>query len=269
MFFNKNLRFQLHNSRSFFRSIINTTEYQCSNKIVNNIRLLSTSKILNIQSQQNNSNSTSSNNNNNNNSNNNKQGEKKSGASIFNLFKRGSKFLISTSIVLGALGISSISLYLVFTELFSPSGETQTFNRVVSMIEKDEKSLKLLGYSDEEILKNNGKIKLNAYGEIINDDRWTRNRPISATKFTGKDSKEHLLMRFFVESQYKVGIVQLEAIDESFIEQNLIFVSIDVNGEQRHYLIGGPSIQLKRNPNGLFNTNNGGFLGIKWGPKRD
>lgn len=261
MFSNKNLIFQLHSTRSCIRSILNTNKYQCSNQIVNNMRLLSTSRILNTQSQQSSTAGSQSGSN--------KQQNKNGGPSVFNLFKRGSKFLVSTSIVLAALGISSISLYLVFTELFSPSGETQTFNRVVSMIEKDEKSLKLLGYSDEEISKNNGKIKLNAYGEMINDDRWTRNRPVSATKFTGKDSKEHLLMRFFVESQYKVGIVQLEAIDESFIEQNLIFVSIDVNGEQRHYLVGGPAIQLKRNPNGLFSTNNGGFLGIKWGPKRD
>ncbi|KAH3670895.1 hypothetical protein OGAPHI_000606 [Ogataea philodendri] len=190
---------------------------------------------------------------------------KKPKTSVFRLIARGSKFMVSSSIVLVALGLSSVSLYLVFSELFSPSGETSTFNRVVSMIEKNEEALKLLGYSKEEI--DGGKhIRLKAYGNTPND-KWTRNRPIQATKFIAKDKKEHMLMRFFVESDYKIAVVQLEALEENFVEQELLYVSMDVKGEKRFYLVGGPKSSSAHKRLGLMGES--GFLGVKWGNKKE
>ncbi|KAG7816798.1 hypothetical protein KL928_004262 [Ogataea angusta] len=189
---------------------------------------------------------------------------RKSGFSFLNNFVRGSKFLVSSSIVLLALGVSSVSLYLVFSELFSPSGETSTFNRVVSMIEKNEEALTLLGYSKEEI--ESGKhIRLKAYGYAAGD-KWTRNRPIQATKYLAKDNKEHMLMKFFVESDYKVAVVQLEAIEENFVEQQLVYVALDVKGQKRFYLVGGPKSSSVNKRLGLMNES--GFLGVKWGNKK-
>ncbi|ODV83226.1 hypothetical protein CANARDRAFT_30167 [[Candida] arabinofermentans NRRL YB-2248] len=197
------------------------------------------------------------------------QSKKNKESPLYDTLKRGTKWTISSSIVLVALGLSSISIYLVFSELFSPSGETSTFNRVVSQIEDSKEALKLLGYSDEEIEENNSfkKIRLKAYGQEPSD-KWSRNRPVTATKFTGKDGKEHMLMRFFVESESKVGVVQLEAIEENFIQQELLYVSLDVKGSPRFYLIGGPKLSSVQKKYNLLNGGSG-FLGVNWGPKKD
>ncbi len=180
--------------------------------------------------------------------------------------KNGAKFMLSSAIVLAALGVTSVSLYLVFKELFSPSGQTSTFNRVVSMIEENQQCLKMLGYSDEEIKK--GKIKLKAYGDVP-QDRWTRDRPIRATQYTAKDGTDRLIMRFFVESKYTVGVVRVEAIEENVVAQKFNYVTLDVKGNNRFYLVGHPqnSGSFLR-PMGLFNSKNG-FLGVKWGKKDD
>lgn len=177
--------------------------------------------------------------------------------------KAGSRLLLSSWLIILAGGATLVTTYLLATELFSPSGETSTFNRVVNLLEKDEPSLKLLGYSDEEV--KHGGIRLKAYGGV-SPDVWTRNKPVQATKFTGKDGKDHMLMRFFVESEKTIGVVNLEAIEENFIEQELVFVSIDVKGH-RHYLIGGPQLTYAQRNLNLFNSN--GFLGVKWGSKKD
>jgi len=180
--------------------------------------------------------------------------------------KNGAKFMLSSAIVLAALGVTSVSLYLVFKELFSPSGQTSTFNRVVSMIEQNQQCLKLLGYSDEEIKK--GKIKLKAYGDVP-QDRWTRDRPIRATQYTAKDGTDRLLMRFFVESKYTVGVVRVEAIEENVVAQKFNYVTLDVKGNNRFYIVGHPqSSGSFLRPLGLFNNRNG-FLGVKWGKSDD
>lgn len=186
------------------------------------------------------------------------------GEGVVQKIKRGTKFTISSAIILGAVAITSISMYLVFQELLSPSGETSTFNRVVNMIQKDPGSLQLLGYSQEEIDK--GGIRLKAYGDVP-QSRWTRERPVQATQYTGKDGKEHLLMRFFVESKYKVGVVQVEAIEDSMVDQRFVHIMLDVKGEPRYYLVGQPQVSSYQRPYNLLG-NKGGFLGVTWGPKK-
>lgn len=191
-----------------------------------------------------------------------KQGHKSFGERV----KSGSKLLISSAIVLAALGVTTVSLYLVFKELFSPSGQTPTFNRVVNLIQKDEKALKLLGYSEEEIKK--GKIKLKAYGDVP-QDRWTRDRPIRATQYTAKDGSERLIMRFFVESKYSVGVVRVEAVEQNVVAQKFNYVTLDVKGYPRYYLIGAaPHTSSFMHPMSLFGSNGTGFLGVKWGAKK-
>jgi import inner membrane translocase subunit TIM21 len=177
--------------------------------------------------------------------------------------KTGSRLVLSSWLIILAGGATLVTTYLIATELFSPSGETSTFNRVVNLIEKDEKCLKLLGYSDVEIEQ--GGIRLKAYGGV-SPDLWTRNKPVQATKFSGKDEKEHMIMRFFVESSKNIGVVNLEAIEENFIEQELVYVSLDVKGHNRYYLIGGPHLSYAQRNMNLFNSN--GFLGVRWGSSK-
>lgn len=183
---------------------------------------------------------------------------------IIENLKAGSRFVVSSWLVLIAGGATLVTMYLIGTELFSPSGETATYNRVVSMVEKDQISLKMLGYSDDEIKK--GGIRLKAYSDGSSDG-WTRNRTVQGTKFTGKDGLDHLLLRFFVESTSKIGVVQVEAIEKNYIEQELVFITLDVKGSGRHYLVGGSLMSKSKRSLGLYGDN--GFLGVKWGPKKD
>lgn len=178
--------------------------------------------------------------------------------------KAGSQFVVSSWLVLIAGGATLVTMYLIGTELFSPSGETATYNRVVSMVEKDETSLKMLGYTEEEIKK--GGIRLKAYSDG-SADGWTRNRTVQGTKFTGKDGMEHLLLRFFVESGSKIGVVQVEAIEKNYIEQEIVYITLDVKGSGRHYLVGGSLMSKGRRSLGMYGDS--GFLGVKWGPKKD
>lgn len=173
--------------------------------------------------------------------------------------KAGSRLLLSSWLIIIAGGATLVTSYLVATELFSPSGETSTFNRVVNMIEKDEICLKMLGYSDEEV--KTGGIRLKAYGGM-SPDMWTRNKTVQATKFTGKDNKEHLIMRFFVESNKTIGVVNLEAIEKNFVQQELVFVSLEVKNKGKHYLVGAPRNSYSQKHLNLFGN---GFLGVKWG----
>lgn len=183
---------------------------------------------------------------------------------IIENLKAGSRFVVSSWLVLLAGGATLVTMYLIATELFSPSGETATYNRVVSMVEKDEVSLKMLGYSDEEIAK--GGIRLKAYSDGSSDN-WTRNRTVQGTKFTGKDGLDHLLLRFFVESSSKIGVVQVEAIEKNYIEQELVYITLDVKGNGRHYLVGGSLMSKGKRSLGFYGDS--GFLGVKWGPKKD
>lgn len=176
--------------------------------------------------------------------------------------KAGSRLLLSSWLIILAGGATLVTTYLVATEIFSPSGETSTFNRVVNMIEKDESCLIMLGYTDEEISR--GGIRLKAYGGM-SPDMWTRNKSVQATKFTGKDETEHLIMRFFVESNQSVGVVNLEAIEKSFVQQELVFVSLEVKNRGKHYLVGAPRNSYAQKNLNLFSN---GFLGVKWGTSK-
>lgn len=165
-------------------------------------------------------------------------------------------FTISGALIIGATGLSAIVIYLIGSELFSPSGDTQIFNRSVSVIEKDEMARTLLQCEDTEGKKE----RLKAYGETFTNDKWTRNRPISSSKQVDKYGKAHYYMRFHVESKLKRGLVHIEAIEsEKHYQPDFTSMYIDIPGEKRHYLIK-PKVHKIVKPNG--------FLGVNWGPKK-
>ncbi|CCH45631.1 Mitochondrial import inner membrane translocase subunit tim-21 [Wickerhamomyces ciferrii] len=167
--------------------------------------------------------------------------------------KTASTFAIATTVVLGATGLAGLVIYLVVSEIVLPSGDTQVFNKAVGLIEKDEKCQELLNLEKGSRLK--------AYGES-SDNKWTRNRPISSTRRMDKSGKEHLFMRFHVESPTKHGSVQLETIQADVLHPEYSYIYLDVPGEKRQYIINPPR------PNLLGSRDqNTGFLGVKWGPK--
>ncbi|QLQ81574.1 hypothetical protein HG537_0F03350 [Torulaspora globosa] len=185
--------------------------------------------------------------------------ERKSGKmpAIWPKVKAFTTFTASGTLVIGAAGLSMVVIYLILSELLSPSGDTQIFNRSVSLIEKDETARALLQCNDTE----ESKEKLKAYGEIFTSDKWTRNRPIVSTKKIDKNGKAHYFMRFHVESKKKRGLVHIEAVEsDKNYQPDFKSMYLDVAGEQRYYLIK-PQLGTVAKPKG--------FLGVNWGPKRN
>lgn len=182
---------------------------------------------------------------------------KKKKATVWPRIRAFTTFTISGALVIGAAGLSIIVIYLIGSELFSPSGDTRIFNRSVSIIEKDETARGLLHCEDTDTSKE----RLKAYGETFASDKWTRNRPISSSKKIDKYGKAHYYMRFHVESKNKRGLVHIEAVEsQKHYQPDFTSMYIDVPGEKRYYLIK-PKIHAVARPNG--------FLGVNWGPKRD
>lgn len=171
--------------------------------------------------------------------------------------KSFASFTISGVLVIGASGLAGLVIYLILSELFSPSGDTRLFNRAVSMVESDPVARELLQCTDSE--KSHERLK--AYGELVTDSRWTRNRPISSTRRVGKDGKEHYYMRFHVESKQKLALVHVEAREsEKHYTPDLISMYMDTPGHKRYYFVK-PQVSVMK-PKGK------GFLGVHWGPKK-
>lgn len=162
--------------------------------------------------------------------------------------------------VVGAVGLSGLVVYLILSELFLPSGETKTFNKALKLIEKSEAAQKALGFQSGDRLK--------AYGEGPGD-RWVRNRPPQSIRLKGKDGKDHMAMRFHVEAPSgKHGRILLEQIDTSFWSLEFAYIALDVPQQKRVYVVEPRFPPLNYVPrSGL--SNGSGFLGVKWGPKKD
>ncbi|CAR25973.1 hypothetical protein ZYGR_0A05440 [Zygosaccharomyces rouxii] len=183
--------------------------------------------------------------------------KKKNKIGIWPRIKSFTTFTVSGTLVVGAVGLSAIVIYLITSELFSPSGDTRMFNRSVSLVEKDESSRSLLQCDDD----GDSKERLKAYGEVFASDKWTRNRPATSQKKLDKSGRFHYSMRFNVESKKRRGLVHVEAVDsDEHYQPDIISLYIDVPGEKRHYLIK-PKLNTIVRPSG--------FLGVHWGPKRD
>ncbi|CAI4062167.1 Tim21p SKDI_07G2870 [Saccharomyces kudriavzevii IFO 1802] len=177
--------------------------------------------------------------------------------SLWPQVKSASTFTFSGILVIGAVGISSIVIYLILSELFSPSGDTQLFNRAVSMVEKNKDVRSLLQCNDGIT----GKERLKAYGELITNDKWTRNRPIVSKKKIDKEGRTHHYMRFHIESKKKLALVHLEAKEsKKNYRPDFINMYVDVPGEKRYYLVR-PKLNSV--------SDSKGFLGIRWGPRKD
>lgn len=178
------------------------------------------------------------------------------GKLILNRLSRAFTFLISTVMVVGALGVALLVVYLILSELFLPLGDTRTFNKAVKLVEHNEEAQRLLEFGPGERLK--------AYGETFGD-KWVRNRPAQSVRTKGADGKDHMLMRFHVESDAgKHGTVILEQVDQLFWEADFSYVALDTLGNKRVYVV---EPKFARRPK--VGGSEGGFLGLKWGPKKD
>lgn len=179
------------------------------------------------------------------------------GKAILNRVSRVFTFSFSSLLVVGALAIAILVLYLILSELFLPSGDTKTFNKAVKLVEQHTQAQQALQLEPGRRLK--------AYGETAGD-KWVRNRPVQSIRSKGKDGNDHLVMKFHVESDAgRHGTVTLEQIDTSFWSLEFAYVALDVRGSKRIYIIE-PKFQAR---NYVPRQRGLGFLGLKWGPKKD
>ncbi|KAG5421781.1 TIM21 [Candida metapsilosis] len=141
------------------------------------------------------------------------------GKRILNRITRAFTFSFSSLLVLGAAGIALLVIYLILSELLLPSGDTRTFNKAVKLVEQNEKAQQALGFPAGERLK--------AYG-LVAADRWVRNRPVQSSKTRTKDGKDHLVMKFQVEtSTGRTGVVTLEQVDNSWWNTEFEYMALD------------------------------------------
>ncbi|KAL3232513.1 Mitochondrial import inner membrane translocase subunit TIM21 [Nakaseomyces bracarensis] len=184
------------------------------------------------------------------------QGKKQKKIPLWAKLKTLTTFTFSSLLVVGGVGVSGVVLYLILSELFSPSGDTQLFNRAVSMVEDNEDVRKLLQCDDSGVRRE----RLKAYGELATNDRWTRNRPIVSTEKVDKYGGHHHYMRFHLESKKKLGLVHIEAIEsEKNYKPNFVSMYIDIPGEKRFYIIKPKLRQIMR-PKTIF--------GFPWGSSK-
>lgn len=179
------------------------------------------------------------------------------GKAILNRVSRVFTFSFSSLLVVGALGVAILVLYLILSELFLPSGDTKTFNKAVKLVEQHPQAQQALQLEPGRRLK--------AYGETAGD-KWVRNRPVQSVRSRGKDGKDHLVMKFHVESDAgRHGTITLEQIDTSFWSLEFAYVALDIRGAKRIYIIE-PKFQARSY---VPRQREQGFLGLKWGPKKE
>lgn len=172
--------------------------------------------------------------------------------------KHSLSFSFYSLIVVGGLGLTGLVVYYFVSDILLPTSDVQVFNRAFHIIQKDEETQKRLGGS-----------KIKAYGEKT-DNKWARNRPIASRRGFDFAGREYLLMQFHVAGDLEEGLVRLEMAksDEpnraGAAQFDFRYLVLEVPGYQRHYLIDNTPKTPKRN----FSTNKG-FLGVKWGKKKD
>lgn len=183
------------------------------------------------------------------------------GKALLSRISRVFTFSISSLLVVGALAVSGLVVYLILSELFLPSGDTKTFNKAVKLIEKSEVAQQALDFAPGHRLK--------AYGEVPGD-KWVRNRPVQSVRQRGQDGKDRLVMRFHVESSSGLhGSVVLEQIDTSFWSSEFAYIALDMPSKKRIYIVDPKFAPKNYVPRGTGVGNGSGFLGLKWGPKKE
>ncbi|CCH58674.1 hypothetical protein TBLA_0A08850 [Henningerozyma blattae CBS 6284] len=187
-------------------------------------------------------------------------------ATIKSKIKSYTIFTATSLLILSSVSLCCVVIYLLFKELFSPNGNTQLFNRSVNLLNKNDQIKKLLQCEKNE--------KLVAFGELILNNKWNMDRPISSIRrFNKIDGKWHILMKFHLKSNKKLGVVHLDAVESQEkkwylfeVKPKITSLYIDIPGEKRFYLIKSPQSVEKINhairPKGILSI-------LNWTPKKD
>lgn len=164
-------------------------------------------------------------------------------STLVSKLKRATSFTASSSLILSSLALSSLVLYLITSELLTPQSDTTLFNRAVSLASNDPVVQSWLGPGST----------LVAFGQLNNNDKWSRNRPIVSNKSVDPQGLTHVSFNFHLQNNNKErGVVHVVAKYHSQWEKpGFAMMWIDVRGKGRHYII-----KPKLNPSSSPQNNN-------------
>ncbi|KAI8369096.1 mitochondrial import inner membrane translocase subunit Tim21, partial [Choanephora cucurbitarum] len=129
-----------------------------------------------------------------------------------------SKTTFNLGIILTGVGLTSVIVYYIGSELFSSQSPTSIFNEVVDRIRIHDELVALLGEP------------IKGHGEPSRNSR-RRNRRIASQVVEDQNNEPHLLMRFYVEGPLSQGTVSLEMIKDEKKKWQYKKLYVDVPGQ--------------------------------------
>lgn len=143
-------------------------------------------------------------------------------------------------IVCGATLFGGV-MYILYTEVFSPNSQLNSFNTAIDRIKKDPRCIAALG----------APIEITAYGESMTSSRW-KSRPFVSTSRTDEHGNKRLFMKFNVNGPKNRGIVYLHLVKgPSDFKYSYKYIGLYIDGnptivlDDTNTLSVGPSKKLK------------------------
>ncbi|KAK4199410.1 putative mitochondrial import inner membrane translocase subunit tim-21 precursor [Triangularia verruculosa] len=176
-----------------------------------------------------------------------------SSLSVLEKGARASQQTFNFGLVILGLTLTSGVLYVLYTEVFSPSSRTAYFNRAVDRIKTDARLIELLG---------DGK-KIEAFGEETGN-KWRRARPIASSEVTDRNGVEHMYISFNLKGPRGTGKAYVHLFKPVGGRQyEYKYFYVDVKGHQRIYLENAEAAAALAAKE-RSKTEGFKFLGIRW-----
>ncbi|KAK0665791.1 putative mitochondrial import inner membrane translocase subunit tim-21 precursor [Cercophora samala] len=176
-----------------------------------------------------------------------------SSLSVLEKGARASQQTFNFGLVILGLTLTSGVLYVLYTEVFSPSSRTAYFNRAVDRIKTDPRLIELLGDSK----------KIEAFGEETGN-KWRRARPIASSEVTDRNGVEHMYINFNLKGPRNTGKAYVHLFKPvGGREWEYKYFYVDVKGHQRIYLENAEAAAALAAKE-RSKTDGIKFLGIRW-----
>ncbi|KAK0704219.1 TIM21-domain-containing protein [Apiosordaria backusii] len=167
--------------------------------------------------------------------------------------KRRSQTFNFGLVILG-LALTSGVLYVLYTEVFSPSSRTAYFNRAVNRIKTDARLIELLG---------DGK-KIEAFGEETGN-KWRRARPIASSEVTDRNGVEHMYINFNLKGPRGTGKAYVHLFKPvGGREYEYKYFYVDVRGHSQRIYLENAEATAALAAKERSKTEGFKFLGIRW-----
>ena len=151
-------------------------------------------------------------------------------------------------VIVGACMTGGI-VWLLWTNVASPSSKTHLFSRCVTELRASSKVREALGPAKQ----------IRAFGDGRGGNRWTRNAAIPATFQVDARGVEHAKLTFNVEGPQGKGVVRAELVRRGRDEFEFAKLKVEVVGKEVVWVYGQ---EQTREANKGFK-----FLGLDWGKR--